>query len=163
MVFNYCPVCGMKAEQRQVGDEGMIQYCTQCEKPLFPISYSCILTLIIDENGKFAFIQQNNIPLHLYIGVAGYVKHGETFEEAVKREVEEEIGLIVNSTQYIKSYYYGERDMIMVGFASNVYHSNFILSQAVDNAKWFTQEEAFNILPENSIISSLFNDFISRT
>ncbi len=162
MIFNYCPVCGTKSEQRMIGDEGMVAYCAQCQKPLFPVSYSCILTLIIDEYDNFAFIQQNSIPSHLYIGVAGYSKCGETFEETVRREVQEEVGLVVNDVQFIKSYCYTDKDLIMVGFVSYVNHSDFILSQEVDSAKWFSQEEATKVLPENSTISFLFCDYINK-
>lgn len=161
MIFNYCPICGSRAVDKIIGDEGNIPYCVECKKPLFPFSYTCILTLIIDENHNFAFIQQNNIPLHLYMGVAGYQKIGETLEDTVKREVFEEVGLVVKSTNYVKSYYYTKKDLLMVGYVSKVAHSEFRLSEEVDNAKWFRKEEVKKVLREKSIIQSLFNDYIS--
>lgn len=160
MTFIYCPICGSKTEQREIGDEGNMPFCIQCNRPLFPFSYSCILTLIIDENQDFAFIQQNNIPSHLYIGVAGYPKQGEVFEDAVKREVFEETGLNVEKVTYVKSYSYAKKDMIMVGFVSEVKRSPFKLSKEVDNAKWFSKEEAGGVLREDSVISRLFHDYM---
>jgi len=111
----------------------------------------------------FALIQQNNIPSHLYIGVAGYPKQGEIFEDTVKREVLEEIGLIVEKDKYIKSYNFAQRDMIMLGFISEVKHFELKLSKEVDNANWFTKEEAAKVLPEGSIVLHLFQDYIERT
>lgn len=159
MVFRYCPQCGNKTEKKIIGDDGNVPYCTICNIPLFSFSYSCILTLVIDENSNFAFIQQDNRPEHLYVGVAGYPMQGEIFEDAVKREVMEEIGLTVDKVKYIKSYYYIKKDMIMVGFVSVVKHSDFILSREVDNAKWFTKDEVIKVLPVGSIILQLFKDF----
>ena len=158
MTFNYCPVCGRKTEEKIIGDDGNVPYCAGCEKVLFPFSYPCVLTLIVDECKNFALIQQYNIPAQFYMGVAGYTKEGEIFEDAVKREVLEEVGLVVEKVEYIKSYSLNP-NTIMVGFVSEVKHSGFKLSGEVDNAKWFTQEEAQKLLRENSIIQRLFQDY----
>ena len=162
MIMEYCPCCGTKAEQKFVGGKGKMSYCNTCKKPLFSFSYSCILTLIIDEYRNFAFIQQYNIPCNTFIGIAGYLNHGETFEEAVRREVFEEVGLVANRIEYIRSYYYEQKDLLMVGFITEVNHAEFRLSIEADNAKWFAPDEVKSILPENSITSKLFMDYISR-
>lgn len=162
MTFNYCPSCGTKAEMREIGDEGLMAYCTSCEKPLFPFTYTCILTLIVDENGLFAFIQQYNIPKHMFIGVAGYTKPGEALEETVRREVFEEVGLEALEISYIKSYPLEMRDQLMTGFVTYVKHSDFKLSQEVDTAKWFTEEESAEVLFKGSIIEMLFREYLDQ-
>lgn len=161
MNFKYCSQCGNAASEKEIGDEGNIPYCENCKKALFPFSYTCILTLIVDEYNNFALIQQNNIPNHLFIGVAGYLKQGDTLESAVKREILEEVGLSVEKVEYVKSYFYNEKDLLMVGFVSYVKHSAFILSCEVDNAEWFSEHEAVKVLPEGAIITQLFMDYMN--
>ena len=162
MTFNYCPTCGTKAVDREIGDEGMMPYCTTCEKPLFPFTYTCIITLVVDEAGMIALIQQYNIPKHMYIGVAGYTKPGEPLEETVKREVFEEVGLETTDVRYVKSYPLAVRDQLMTGFVAHVKHGGFKLSAEVDNAKWFTESEAAEALPKDGIITELYLDYLAN-
>jgi len=54
---------------------------------------------IIIENNKILLMQRNKNGNEYYTLVGGGVKQGETQEEAVKREVKEETGLDVTSTQ----------------------------------------------------------------
>ena len=35
MKFTYCPHCGTKAIQKEIGDEGLMNYCPTCEIPLW--------------------------------------------------------------------------------------------------------------------------------
>ena len=51
--------------------------------------------------------------------------------------------------------------MVMVGFVSTVKHAELTLSAEVTNASWFTSEEAFQVLPEGSIIMQLYQDFMN--
>ena len=35
MKFTYCPDCGTALTPKEIGDEGLVPYCTRCKKPLF--------------------------------------------------------------------------------------------------------------------------------
>ena len=49
MRFTYCPDCGTKLIQKEVGDEGFMPYCDNCKKPLFDMFSSCIIALVANE------------------------------------------------------------------------------------------------------------------
>jgi len=161
MEFNFCPECGTKTVPKNLGDHDNVPFCSICKRPWFPFSYACVIALVVDENDNFAFIKESryNLPENLYVGVAGHLEVGDTFEEAIKREVFEEIGLVADSVEYIKSYYHAKRDQIMVGFAVRVKHSEFRLSSEVDAAKWFAEHEARAALPKEGIIGQLLEDY----
>lgn len=166
MKFDYCPDCGTKLNMKPIGDEGDIPFCESCSKPWFPLSYVCTITIVVceAENGgdeEFALIQQYNIPPDRFICVAGYLKPGELPEQTAVREVEEEIGLKPLRAKYMNSYYLDRKDQLMLGFAAHVNKGDFKLSQEVDNAKWFTRDEAEKVLPPNSIALNLFHDYIN--
>ena len=159
MVFNYCPICGEKLTNREIGDEGSIPFCEKCGRPWFTFSYPCVLCLVIDNDENIALIKQSYVSDH-YVCVAGYVKEKETIEQAARREVEEETGLCVHSVKYIKSYYYPKRDNLMHGFICRVKTSDFTLSCEVDRAQWFPLEEGMKLLREGSVARTLLNDYM---
>ena len=49
MKFTYCPDCGTKLIQKEIGDEGLMPYCENCKKPLFDMFSTCIIALVVNE------------------------------------------------------------------------------------------------------------------
>ena len=103
MRFEYCPHCGKKAEMREIGDEGRIPYCTQCEVPLWDMFTTSIIAAVVNECGEIALLRQEYVSATKHVCVAGVMKPGESAEETVVREIGEELGLNVKSTAYVKS------------------------------------------------------------
>lgn len=111
MHFQYCPHCGKKAERKQIGDEGLIPYCTQCEVPLWDMFTTSIIAAVVNECGEIALLRQNYVSQTNHVCVAGIMKLGESAEETVIREVGEELGLKVKSVEFVKSYPYEKKEM----------------------------------------------------
>ena len=93
MHFTYCPDCGSKTVPRQMGDDGAVPYCERCQKPLFDMFSTCVLSVVRDPSGRIALIRQSYGQQETFVGVAGYMKCGETTEQAALREIVEGIGL----------------------------------------------------------------------
>ena len=151
MRFQYCPYCGKKVELREIGDEGMIPYCTECKIPLWDMFTTSIIVAVVNEYQEVALLRQNYVSTTNHVCVAGVMKMGESAEETVVREIGEELGLHVKSLQYIKSYPYEKKEMLMLGFQAVVDKQDFVLSGEVDAAKWVKFEEALSLLREGSI------------
>ena len=49
MKFTYCPDCGTKLIQKEIGDEGLVPWCECCNKPFFDMFSTCIIALVADE------------------------------------------------------------------------------------------------------------------
>lgn len=77
------------------------------------------------------------------------------------REVGEELGLKVETIQYIKSYYYEKRDMLMLGYVAHVKKTDFNISGEVDQAEWFRLEVAKEKVRNGSIAMQLIEDYWS--
>ena len=159
MIFKYCPDCGKKLTQKEIGDEGIVPFCDYCNRPLFSFSYPCVICLVMDKSQNIALIKQDYVSDN-YICVAGYIKQGETTEQTAKREVEEEMGLPVLTAKYINSYYYKKRDNLMLGCVCTVEHCDFSISDEVDSAKWFSLGEAETQLRQGSIGKDLLMDYL---
>lgn len=63
--------------------------------------------------------------------IAGFIKQGETPEEAAIREVEEETGQKVDKITYMSSYFYDKKELLMIGFRCDVKKRDFNNSQEV--------------------------------
>lgn len=155
MKFTYCPDCGAQLVEKTIGDEGLVPYCENCKRPWFPLSYTCTITLVVDEEGEIALIRQGYVSETNYVCIAGYMKPGEGAEMTAAREVEEELGLKPYQIAYVKSYPFERKDMLMLGYVARVKKGEFCLSQEVDQADWFTYEEAVKRLRPGSIARQL--------
>lgn len=162
MRFQYCPYCGKKVELREIGDEGMIPYCTECKIPLWDMFTTSIIVAVVNEYQEVALLRQNYVSTTNHVCVAGVMKMGESAEKTVVREIGEELGLHVKSLQYIKSYPYEKKEMLMLGFQAVVDKQDFVLSGEVDAAKWVKFEEALSLLREGSIAWQLVKTVIEN-
>jgi NAD+ diphosphatase len=151
MHFTYCPHCGTKLTGKEIGDEGIIPYCENCKIPLWDMFTTSIITAVVNEYGEIALLKQNYVSTTKYVCVAGIMKIGESAEDTVVREVKEEIGQDVKSLQFIKSYPYEKRGMLMLGYKANVSKQSLKLSGEVDSAQWVKLGEALSLLREGSI------------
>lgn len=158
MTFDFCPKCGEKLVPKSIGDEGEVPFCESCARPWFGYSAPCVICLCTDGAGNYALIRQS-YGVRKFACVAGYLKAGETAEQAVKREISEEIGLDAEHISYIGSYYYLKHDNLMLGFAVRVKRGEFRLSNEVETAKWFTRDEALAAVNPDSIVRMLMRDY----
>lgn len=155
MEFQYCPHCGTKAVLTEIGDEGLIPWCSACEQPLFPMFSTCIIALAVDEGaGEAALLRQSYISTRYHNLVSGYMKPGESAEECAAREVEEELGLKVERLTLTGTYWFGKKDMLMIGFIARVRKQDFHLSGEVDQAVWVPVDRALDLLHPYPAISS---------
>lgn len=163
MRFTYCPHCGSYLIKKEIGDEGLIPYCETCEAPLWDMFTTSIIAAVINEYNEIALLRQNYVSTTNHICVAGIMKLGESAEDTVIREVKEEIGLDVKELQYIQSYPYDKKEMLMLGYKAVVEKAEFKLSNEVDAAEWVKMDSALSLLREGSIAWTLVKSVIDRS
>ena len=151
MRFTYCPHCGDKLIKKEIGDEGKIPFCERCSEPMWDMFRTCIITAVVNEEQEVALLRQNYVSTTSYVCVAGVMKMGESAEETVVREVKEEIGLDVERLEFVKSYPYEKKEMLMLGYKSVVKKAAFKTSGEVDSVEWVKFEDALSKLREGSI------------
>lgn len=142
MRFTYCPDCGEKLIEKEIGDEGFMPYCHKCEKPHFDTFPVAVIALVYDENNDVLLLRQSYISTQYHNLVSGYMKVGESAEQTVVREIKEEVGLDVEELALEGTHWFGKKQMLMVGFFAKVKRATPILSQEVDEAKWVKAVDA---------------------
>ncbi len=162
MTFQYCPHCGKKLIKKEIGDEGFIPFCETCDVPLWDMFTTSVIAAVVNEQDEIVLLRQNYVSETKYVCVAGIMKMGESAEDTVVREIAEEIGLTVKKVEYIRSYPYDKKEMLMLGYKAVVDKKDFTLSGEVDSAEWVKFDEALPLLREGSIAWRLVKEVIER-
>lgn len=154
----FCARCGKPLTYKAVGDEGKQRYCPECDKFYFDNPACCVLAAIINDKNQVLLLKQNYISEEKYTLCSGYVKKGETLEEAVRREVKEETGQRVFSCEYIRSYYFAPKNLIMTGFIAYVKARGFGTSNEVDELIWADLDKAVSMVERENNYSGIHLD-----
>ena len=162
MHFTYCPYCGTELVGKEIGDEGIIPYCEKCSIPLWDMFTTSVIAAVVNEYREVALLRQSYISTTKYVCVAGIMKIGETAEDAVIREVKEEIGQDVETLEFISSYVYEKKEMLMLGYKATVKKRDFKLSREVDFVEWVKYDNALSLLREESIAWKLVKTVIEQ-
>ena len=158
MELNFCTQCGNLLEYEKIGDEGEQKYCKHCNKFFFDNPASCVLVTIVNENKQVLLLKQNYISTKNYTLCSGYLKKGDTLEDTVVREVSEETGQQVISCEYVQSYYFEPKNIILTGFIASVRTSEFAVSNEVDELMWADLEKASHMVERENNFSGVHLD-----
>lgn len=161
MHFTYCPDCGTKAVLQRMGDDGEVPYCENCKKALFDMFSTCVLSVVRNPAGEIALIRQSYGQQDTFVGVAGYMKPGETAEQAALREIAEEIGVKAEHLAFLFSAWYEKRGQLMLCFCAETRQETFTCSQEVAEARWFLPQEAEKAVRPGSIIERVVRTAVS--
>lgn len=84
--------------------------------------------------------------------LAGFVEAGETLEEAVEREVLEEVGVVVDDVRYVESQPWPFPSSLMLAFTAHAASSELAVDGAeISDARWFTRDELTSCLDDGSL------------
>ena len=163
MHFTYCPNCGEKLVDKEIGDEGKLPYCMRCETPYWDTFTTSVICAVVNEDREIALLRQDYVSTTNLVCVAGIMKLGESAEETAVREIKEEIGLETLKLTYMGSYPYPKKEMLMLGYKALVKKEDFTLSGEVDAVEWVKYENALEKLREGSIAWQLVKKVITET
>lgn len=148
--MKYCNECGNELIEKECDHDGMIPYCPVCKEFRFPTFNSAISTVMFNPNkDKILLIQQYGRTSNIL--VAGYINKGENANEALLREVKEEVDLNVVDYIYNDNVYFDKSNTLIHNFISYVDDEGFQLTDEVDKAQWFTIPDAIMNVKEKSL------------
>ena len=157
MLFKYCAECGHKVEDIRLGDDDC-KICPSCKRIYGRNPLPVVEVLVVNELNEVLLLKQNYISETKWTVVSGYMVEGETIEEAVSREVKEETGQIVDKCQYVSSYYFEPKQLIMIGFIADVKKRQFTDSDEVDDLRWYKIDEVEDVIASENNCSGMHFD-----
>ncbi len=156
----FCGRCGVETLQVP-GDRAM--RCPDCRLMAFPRLAPAVITLITKDDGTALLARNANFPIPMFSCLAGFVEPGETLEQAVVREVHEEVGLTVGRVRYHSSQPWPFPHSLMIGFQAEWLEGDIEVDGVeIAEAAWFSTDDLPPIPPRLSIARRLIDDWIAR-
>lgn len=153
----FCGRCGAKT---QLDEKDMMLKCPECGQNHYPRIAPAII-VAIRKDDELLMAQHSYHDTIRYALIAGFVEPGESIEEAVHREVLEEVGIKIKNLKYMKSQSWPFPNSLMLGFTAE-YKSGEIKvdGDEIVKAKWFKKDEIVRYGTDISISDWLVQNFI---
>ena len=162
----FCGVCGGACAPASAGN---VVQCASCQAQHFPRTDPAVIMLVTREDRALLGHSQRFPRATMYSTLAGFVEPGESLEEAVAREVREEVGVSVGAVHYHSSQPWPFPASIMLGFyAEGLTDEITIDPDELRDARWFTRAEirdheahGFHLPRGDSIARRLIEDWVT--
>lgn len=162
----FCSRCASTVTAAPLGERAMV--CATCHLRQYPRIQPCVITVITRPNPKSGVMQillghhhrygQTVLPLQ-YGLIAGFVEVGETLENAVSREVLEEVGIHVTNIRYISSQPWPYPSNLMLGFRAEYQSGDIVIQEEeLSHADFFD----LTALPKIPFKGSIAFDLIAK-
>jgi NAD+ diphosphatase len=134
----YCPNCGTPTKLVQ---GGWRRDCPSCKAEHFPRTDPVVIMLAI-AGERCVLGRSPRFPQTMWSCLAGFAEPGESIEEAVRREVLEEVGLTCARVKYFASQPWPFPSSLMIGCHAMALTEQIVIDKSeIEEARWFDREE----------------------
>ena len=140
----FCAACGSATVS---ADAGYGRECAHCGANHFPRTDPAAIMLVT--RGDRCLLARNRRfgTAHNHSALAGFVEPGESIEDCVRREVLEEVGIVVGSVRYVASQPWPFPSSLMIGcFAEGLSEEIKVDGSEIFSARWFDRETIRSLL-----------------
>ncbi|OSQ50379.1 MULTISPECIES: NAD(+) diphosphatase [Thalassospira] len=145
----YCGVCG---HPNHVMEAGYRLQCGNdaCATPHFPRTDPAVI-MLIHQNDQVLLARSPQFLPGMVSVLAGFVEPGETLEQAVAREVYEEVGIRIKRARYVASQPWPFPGSLMLGFIAEAETTDIVIDEKeIEFAMWVHRDEVAG-LPDKGI------------
>jgi NAD+ diphosphatase len=134
-----CPRCGAPTRPTLGGH---VRRCDEDGSQHFPRTDPAVIMLVHDGADRCLLGRQTPWPNRRFSTLAGFVEPGESAEQAVAREVDEEVGLPVTDIEYRASQPWPFPSSLMFGYRARATAYDVDLRDGeIEEARWFSRAE----------------------
>ena len=141
----FCAKCGAETKAHKAGYQ---RVCVndECGGEHFPRTDPAVIMLA--HNGDQCLLgRQSFYPEGVYSTLAGYIEPGESLEEAVRREIMEESGVVAHAVQYVASQPWPFPANLMLGCMVEVEVMDARpLDGELEDVRWFSRQDVLAAL-----------------
>jgi NAD+ diphosphatase len=152
--------CGQCGERTTPLHAERARKCLQCGLLQFPRLSPAIIVLV-RKGRKLLLARSRQTPPGMYSILAGFVEPGETLEQAVEREVKEEVGISIRNICYFGSQPWPFPHSLMIGFTAEYSEGELEIDpNEMEDAGWYSVGQLPLLPPPISISRRLIDDFL---
>ncbi|XP_071759588.2 NAD-capped RNA hydrolase NUDT12 [Centroberyx gerrardi] len=176
--YSFCPTCGSGTGPEEGGYK---RSCLNADcRSLQGVHNTCyprvdpvVIMLVIHPDGNQCLLGRKKIfPVGMFSCLAGFIEPGETIEEAVRREVEEESGVKAGPVQYVCCQPWPMPSNLMIGCLAVAVSTDIKVDEnEIEEARWFPRQQvidslfrgagpAFTVPPRQTIAHQLIRHWI---
>jgi NAD+ diphosphatase len=151
----YCGACATPM-QLAAGDRSFT--CPACGHAAYP-RISPAMMVLIRKGDSVLLAMHTQSPYKRYTALAGFLEAGESVEEAIHREVHEEVGLRVHNLQYFGSQSWPFPHSLMLAYTADYLDGEIRVDPAeIADARWFGPDDEWpDMTVTVSIAAQLLN------
>jgi NAD+ diphosphatase len=139
----FCPRCGSATK---LADAGYRRICENCESEHFPRTDPVVIMLAT--HGDACLVGRNaRFPGAMFSALAGFIEPGETIEEAVRRELMEEVCVKVGKVTYLATQPWPFPSSLMIGCLAEAESRDFKCDETeIAEARWVDRATAKKLI-----------------
>ena len=146
----HCGDCGSVTTSME-GGHLLVCSNPSCGRQHFPRTDPAVIMRVC-QGERCLMARQASWPAGLFSVLAGFVEPGETLEEAVKREVREESGIIVRQVRYLSSQAWPFPGSLMLGFTAELESGEiYCADNELEEVCWFSRTEVRQGIKQGSL------------
>ncbi|WP_168581989.1 NAD(+) diphosphatase [Gephyromycinifex aptenodytis] len=146
----FCPRCGADTTP---GGLGWVRNCSAEGRELYPRTDPAVIMAVLDQRDRILLARSPAWPSDRRSVLAGFVEPGESLESAVRREVQEEVGVRVGEVAYVGSQPWPFPGSLMVGFQARALDTELVLEESeIAQAEWYEREQVRQGVAEGSLL-----------
>lgn len=135
----HCPRCGGPTT---VEAGGWVRRCPADKSEHYPRTDPAIIVTVVGPDGRLLLGGGGAMNTKMHSTLAGFVEPGESLEQAVSREIFEEVGVRVTACQYLGSQPWPFPASLMLGFTATTADTAATPDGVeITRARWFTRQE----------------------
>ena len=140
----FCPGCGNAST---ITDGGFARWCDTCERFTFPRNDAAVIAAVLDDDDRILLGHQKSWGGGRVSVLAGFVESGESLEQAVHREIGEEVGVRLREVSYLGSQPWPYPRSLMVAYFARAADTRVrVDDMEIVDADWFTREQVARVI-----------------
>lgn len=150
--------CGACATPLRLLEGERCYKCPACGHGAYP-RISPAMMVLVRKGEQVLLALHTNSPYKRYTALAGFLEAGESVEEAIHREVYEEVGLRVHNLRYFGSQSWPFPHSLMIAYTADYLDGEIRIDPAeIADARWFGADDEWPELPVKVSIAARLVD-----
>ena len=154
--------CGACATPTKLKENERARECPSCGLLSYPRLAPAVMALVRRDQ-QLLLARSPHFPPGMYSALAGFVDPGESLEQTIAREVQEEVGLRVNNMRYFASQPWPFPHSLMIAFTADYLDGEITPDPSeIEDAQWFKLDSLPRLPSKISISRRLIDSVIAH-